>query len=74
MILNFRDELSTRIRIWIRDFYLRSDPDSGKNFPDPKPWFMGRRMTRQGTLAPKAVGQCIWSVKYVLKCFHFSWW
>ena len=26
MILTFRDELSTRIRI--RDFYFRSDPDS----------------------------------------------
>ena len=38
MILTFRDELSTRIRIWIRDFYFRSDPDPGKNFPDPKPW------------------------------------
>ena len=38
MILTFRDELSTRIRI--RDFYFRSDPDPdpGKNFPDPKPW------------------------------------
>ena len=38
MILTFRDELSTRIRIRIRDFYFRSDPDPGKNFPDPKPW------------------------------------
>ena len=37
MILSFRDELSTRIRIRIRDFYFRSDPDPGKNFPDPKP-------------------------------------
>ena len=27
MILTFRDELSTRIRI--RDFYFRSDPDPG---------------------------------------------
>ena len=36
MILTFRDELSTRIRIRIRDFYFRSDPDPGKNFPDPK--------------------------------------
>ena len=35
MILTFRDELSTRIRI--RDFYFRSDPDPGKNFPDLKP-------------------------------------
>ena len=34
MILTFRDELSTRIRI--RDFYFRSDPDPGKNFPNPK--------------------------------------
>ena len=37
MILTFRDELSTRIRIRIRDFYFRSDPDPGKNFPDPQP-------------------------------------
>ena len=47
MILTFRDELSTRIRIririWIRDFYFRSDPDPGKNFPDPKPWFNSRK-------------------------------
>ena len=40
MILTFRDELSTRIRIRIRDFYFRSDPDPGKNFPDPKPYYM----------------------------------
>ena len=41
MILTFRDELSTRIRIriWIRDFYFRSDPDPGKNFPDPQPFY-----------------------------------
>ena len=32
-ILTFWDELSTRIR----NFYFRSDPDPGKNFPDPKP-------------------------------------
>ena len=39
MILTFRDELSTRIRIriWIRDFYFRSDPAPRKEFPDPQP-------------------------------------
>ena len=27
-------------------------------------WFMGSKMTREGTLAPEAIGQCIWSNMY----------